>query len=130
MFRGTPVRTAFALLTAALLALQLFAPASSFATAHTVRHAVAKAQPGIKHPGKALRDEIATHRHCGTEGDPTGPLHTRDRHRAVDFAPTGPERPLPAQDRADAREQVPAGVFHLSRPSAAHSPAALQVFRC
>ncbi|WSQ12454.1 hypothetical protein OG604_34425 [Streptomyces sp. NBC_01231] len=130
MFRGTPVRTALALLTAALLALQFFAPAASFATAHTPRQAVAKAQPGIKHPGKALRDEIATHRHCGTEGDPTGPLHTRDRHRAVDLVPEGSARPAPAQARADAREQVPPGAFHLSRPSTAHSPAALQVFRC
>ncbi|MEV2210299.1 hypothetical protein AB0H86_02060 [Streptomyces sp. NPDC050997] len=130
MFRGTPVRAALALLAATLLALQFFAPSASFATAHTARQAEAKAQPGIKLPGKALRDETATHRHCDPAGDPTGPLRTRDRHRAVGFTPEGPERPLPTQDPANTREPVPADVFHLSRPAAAHSAATLQVFRC
>jgi len=130
MFRSTPVRALLALVTATLLTLQFFAPTASFATAHTARQAEAKTQPGIKLPGKALRDESATHRHCDPAGDPTGPLRTRDRHRAVGFAPEGPERPLPPQDPANPREPVPAGAFHLSRPMAAHSPAALQVFRC
>ncbi|MEU0068205.1 hypothetical protein ABZ027_01305 [Streptomyces sp. NPDC006332] len=130
MFRGRPVRVALALVAATLLALQFFAPTASFATAHTARQAVAKAQPGVKLAGKPLRDEVATHHHCVRTGGPAGPLHTRDRHRTVDFAPSGPERPIPAQDRADAREQVPAGAFELSRPPTAHSPATLQVFRC
>ncbi|MFF0161274.1 hypothetical protein ACFYRY_27595 [Streptomyces sp. NPDC005263] len=130
MFRGRPVRVALALVAATLLALQFFAPTVSFASAHTTRQAVAKAQPGVKLLGKSLRDEIATHHHCGPTGGPAGPLHTRDRHRAVDFAPSGPERPMPVQDRADPREQVRAGAFRLSRPPAAHSPATLQVFRC
>ncbi|MFE9439819.1 hypothetical protein ACFYO2_12520 [Streptomyces sp. NPDC006602] len=130
MFRGTTVRTVVATLAAVLLALQFFAPTASFASAHTARHAEAKAQPGTKLSGKALRDESVTHRQCDPAEDPTGPLRTRDRHRAVDFAPEGPERPRPAQDQAAAPKPVAPGAFRLSRPSTAHSPAALQVFRC
>ncbi|WP_217236192.1 hypothetical protein [Streptomyces sp. AC555_RSS877] len=130
MLRGTTVRTVLATLAVALFALQFFAPTASFASAHTVRHAEAKAQPGTKPSGKALRDESATHRQCDPAGDPTGPLRSRDRHRAVDFAPEGPERPLLAQDPAAVRTSGVPGAFRLSRPSTAHSPAALQVFRC
>ncbi|MEV0634176.1 hypothetical protein AB0I77_04190 [Streptomyces sp. NPDC050619] len=130
MFRGTTARTVVAILAAALLALQFFAPTASFASAHTARQVGAKAQPGIKLTGKALRDESATQRHCDPAGDPTGPLHTRDRHRAVDFAPEGPERPLLARDETAVRKQAAPGAFSLSRPWATHSPAALQVFRC
>ncbi len=130
MLRGKTVRTVLAALAAALLALQFFAPTASFASAHTVRHAEAKAQPGTKPSGKALRDESATHRQCDPAGDPTGPLRSRDRHRAVDFAPEGPERPLLAQDPAAVRTSGVPGAFRLSRPSTARSPAALQVFRC
>lgn len=130
MFRGTTVRTVLAALAAALLALQFFAPTECFASAYTPRQVEAKAQTGTKLSGKALRDEAATKRHCNPAGDPTGPLRTRDRHRAVDFAPEGPERPLLAQDPADVRTPVARGDFTLSRSSTAHSPAALQVFRC
>ncbi|MFD3497333.1 hypothetical protein ACFWWT_01350 [Streptomyces sp. NPDC058676] len=130
MFRGTTVRNMVAMLAAVLLALQFFAPTASFASAHTIRHAEAKAQLGTKPYGKALRDESATHRQCDPAGDPTGPLRSRDRHRAVDFAPAGPERPLLAQDPAAVRTSVVPGAFRLSRSSTAHSPAALQVFRC
>jgi hypothetical protein len=129
MFRGTTVGTVVATFAAVLLALQFFAPTASFASAHTARHAEAKAQPGTKLSSKALRDESVTHRQCDPAEDPTGPLRTRDRPRAVDFAPEGPERPLLAQDPAAPRPAVP-GTFRLSRPPTAHSPAALQVFRC
>ena len=131
MFRGTTVRTVLTALAAVLLAFQFFAPTAPFAPAHTARHAEAKAQPGFKLSGKALRDETVTFRDCGYSGDPTGPLRTRDRHRAVDFAPEGPERPLLSQNPADDEHTpVASGGFALSRPSTAHSPAALQVFRC
>ncbi|MFI5680402.1 hypothetical protein [Streptomyces cellulosae] len=130
MFRGTSVRTPLALLAAALLALQFFAPAASFATAHTVRQAEAKAQPGTKPSGKSLRDETATHRNCDPAGDPIGPLRTRDRHRAAGLTPDRPEHSALPQDPADAGTQVPTGAFQQSRPPTAHSPAALQVFRC
>ncbi|MDL5204409.1 hypothetical protein [Streptomyces sp. ALI-76-A] len=130
MFRGTTAWAALAILTAALLALPFFAPTAAFATAHTPRQAEAKAQPGIKLPGKALRDETATQRHCAPAGDPTGPLRTRDRQRTVEVALAGPERPTQAQDPSAAPHPVPGGTPRLSRPPTAHSPAALQVFRC
>ncbi|MFC8514668.1 hypothetical protein [Streptomyces sp. NPDC057257] len=130
MFRGTTTRTAVSLLAAVLLALQLFAPTASFAAAHTSRHAVAKDLPGTKPSGKALRDESATHRDCGQSGDPTGPLRTRDRHATPGFTFDEPERQLLAQDPASVHEPVAPSALHLSRPSTAHSPAALQVFRC
>ncbi|MBB4711785.1 hypothetical protein BJ965_001667 [Streptomyces luteogriseus] len=142
MFRGTTARTVVAVLAAALLALQLFAPTASFATAHTHSQAEAKAQPvtkpsgtssrpGHKSSGKALRDETATCR-AGQHGDPTGPLRTRDRSHTTDSAPSAPERPL----RKDIRPTVPepvrpgAGYHRASRSSTSHTPAALQVFRC
>jgi hypothetical protein len=130
MFRGTTVRTVVAALAAVLLSLQFFAPTASFASAHTDRHAEAKAQPGITLSGKSLRDESATYRHCDPAGDPTGPLQSRDRHRALDFAPEGPERPRPAQDSAAVDTPAVPGAFRMSRPSTSHAPAALQVFRC
>lgn len=130
MFRGTTVRTVVALLAAVLLALPFFASSGGFATAHTGRQVEAKALPGTKLSAKASRAESFGKRHCNHLGDPTGPLRTRDRHRAVDFAPEGPERSLPAQGPAAEPERVASGEFPLSRPSTAHAPAALQVFRC
>ncbi|WP_329336383.1 hypothetical protein OG252_14165 [Streptomyces sp. NBC_01352] len=130
MFRGTTVRTVIATLAAVLLALQFFAPSTSFASAHTARQAEAKAQPGTKLSGKALRDESVTYRHCDPAEDPTGPLRNRDRHRAVDFAPQGPERPLLVQDPAAVSKPAVPGALRMSRPPTSHAPAALQVFRC
>ncbi|KUO20760.1 hypothetical protein AQJ91_12660 [Streptomyces dysideae] len=134
MFRGTTVRTVVSILAAALLALQFFAPTASFAHAHTASQVEAKAQPGIKLSGKGLRDETLTSRHCelSSDGDPTGPLRTRDRHRAADSGPEVPLRPLLTQDPAAAHapDAHRASRQHRSRPSTAHSPAALQVFRC
>jgi hypothetical protein len=130
MFRITTARTAVAFLAAALLALQFFAPSASFAPAHTIRQAEAKAQPGIKLSGKALRNETVTSRHCEHSGDPTGPLRTRDRHRALDFTPDGPERALLVQDPAATHEPALSRAPRTSRSSTSHSPAALQVFRC
>ncbi|MEU1184758.1 hypothetical protein ABZ464_45535 [Streptomyces sp. NPDC005820] len=134
MFRGTTARTAFALLAAALLALAFFAPAPSFAPAHTVRQAEAKTKTGIKPVGKPLRDEFVTVRDCG-HGGPADPLRSRDRHRATTAAasaPQEPERTLLALDPAAAHPPArPADPHHrASRSSAGHSPAALQVFRC
>jgi len=131
MFRGTTARTALALLAAALLALQFFAPAPSFAAAHTTRHAVAKDLPGTKLSGKALRDASATFRDCNhSGGGPTGPLRTRDRHVTTGFTPAEPERQMSARDPASVHEPVALRDHHLSRHSTSHSPAALQVFRC
>ncbi|MDV9169049.1 hypothetical protein R6V09_02710 [Streptomyces sp. W16] len=132
MFRGETARTVATLLTAVLLALQFFAPTTSFASAHTVRHAEAKAQPALKPGGKAPRSETITFRDCGASGTPTGPMRLRDRLRTVDCGPETPERPLLAQDPAAMGTQVAPGAAHhrTARSSTAHSPAALQVFRC
>ncbi|MEW2045571.1 hypothetical protein [Streptomyces sp. NPDC005476] len=135
MLRGTTARTVISLLAAILLTLPFFAPASPFAHAHTVRQAEAKTQPGIKLSGKAMRDEIATFRDCDLPtGSPADPLRTRDRHRPSSAAPAPqePERALLAQDPAAAHQPPRPGDPHhrSSRSSAAHSPAALQVFRC
>lgn len=130
MFRGTTVCARSALIAAVLLALSVFTPTASFATAHTPRQAEAKALPGIKLSAKAQRNETTTHGNCDAGHDPTGPLRTRDRPRAVDFAPEGPERPLAVRDTTTDGDPVASDALRLSRPSAAHSPAALQVFRC
>ncbi|MBC2905408.1 hypothetical protein [Streptomyces cupreus] len=133
MFRGATARTVVSILAAVLLGLQVFASTASFASAHTARHAVAKGQPGIKSSGKALRDEIVTCRDAGRHGDPTGPLRTRDRYRtAADCAPEAPDRPYQRQRASNAGEPGTPRTAHyrMSRSSAAHSPAALQVFRC
>lgn len=83
MFRGATARTVVSAPAAALLALQFFAPAASFASAHTVGQVEAKAHSGTKLSGKALRDETRASRHCAPPGpgDPTGPPGTRDRLR-------------------------------------------------
>ncbi|MXM66469.1 hypothetical protein GR925_24330 [Streptomyces sp. HUCO-GS316] len=130
MFRGKTARTLLALLAAVLLALTFFAPTASFASAHTVRQVEAKTPPGIKPSGTALPDEAVTFRHCGHSGDPTGPLHSRDRHRAVDSAPEDPERPPLVQDPAAPTEPPAHRDPRTSRLPTAHSAAALQVFRC
>lgn len=131
MFRGKTAAGVIAALATILLTLQFFAPTEGFATAHTVRQVEAKAPAGSQPTGSTLRIEVATKRHCNPAGDPTGPLRARDRHRAVDFAPQGPDRAVLTQESATTPGQhsVPGG-FPLSRPSTAHAPAALQVFRC
>jgi hypothetical protein len=143
MHRGTTARTVVSLLAAVLLALQLFAPAASFAVAHTPSQAEAKAhsgtkpsgtasRPGITFAGQALRDEIATCR-SGHHGDPTGPLRTRNRSHAADSTPPAPDRtPLSRHIPPTAAEPAGPGTAHRHSPrsSASHTPAALQVFRC
>lgn len=133
MFRGTTARTVVSILAAVLLGLQVFASTASFASAHTARHAAAESQPGIKPSGTALRDEIATCRDAGPDGNPTGPLGARDRHRtAADCAPEMPDRPHLTQRASKANEPgTPRTAHHrTSRSSTAHCPVALQVFRC
>ncbi|MEU7060585.1 hypothetical protein [Streptomyces sp. NPDC046197] len=132
MTARTALALLFTTLFTALLTLPLFAPATSFASAHTSRQAQANALTGISPTVAALRDERATIRDCGPSGNPTGPLHTRDRRCAADSAPEAPERPALEQDPAAARRAAPSGAAHsrTSRSSAGHTPAALQVFRC
>lgn len=136
MFRGATTRTVISVLAAVLLALPFFAPASPFASATTARQAEAKAQPGIKLSGKAMREEIVAFRDCDRSGGPADPLRTRDRHRATTSSPAAsapqePERALLARDPAATHQPAGAQPWHRSsRSSAAHSPAALQVYRC
>ncbi|GEC03757.1 hypothetical protein SSP24_14120 [Streptomyces spinoverrucosus] len=135
MFRGTTAataRTLFASLAAVLFILPFFTPPTSFAAAHTARYVEAKAQPGTKPSGKALRAEGAAFHSCTHAGDPTGPLRIRDRHRTVDSASCAAQRPQPARHKgAESDAVVPNAAYdRMSRPSTAHSPAALQVFRC
>lgn len=132
MFRGTTARIVISTLAAVLLALEHFTPGTSFAHAHTVSQAKAKAQPGIKLLGKALRDETLTSRRCvpSGHGDPAGPLGTRDRQRLAGSGPQAPDRPPLTRDPA--HEPAIPGTAHqrTSRSSTPHAPAALQVFRC
>nr|WP_149827180.1 hypothetical protein [Streptomyces tailanensis] len=142
MFRGATARTVVSVLAAVLLALQLFTPSTAFAFAHTARHIEAKAQSGIQPSGKAprtgtklsakaSRDEIVNCRDTGRHGGPTGPRCTRDRLRTAVCAPEAPERQL-RHDPSAAHDSAGPGAAHhrTSRSSTAHSPAALQVFRC
>ncbi len=143
MFRGVTARVAVSVLAAALLTLQLFAPRVVFASAHTVRHVEVEAQFGIQLSGKAprtstelsakaLHDESVNCRSTGRHGGLTGALCLRGRLRTTDTAPKAPDRQLLRHDPS--AEHQPAGPAdahpRTSRSSTAHSPAALQLFRC
>jgi hypothetical protein len=133
MLRGTTTRTVITALAAVLLALQFFTPTGSFASAHTPGHAKAKAAPGKALPATPVRDSAAMPRPCGHPEDPTGPLLTRDRHRATTHTASGaPVRPPQGENPAVASEpERPSARHHRqSRSLTAHTPAALQVFRC
>jgi hypothetical protein len=133
MFRGATARTALALLAAVLLTLSFFTPDASFASAHTSREVVAKAEPGVIPSGTAPRGDTVLCDDPGRTGDPTGPARTRDRHRTTAAPGHGSaERPLAGRHTpaVPALSVPPAGHPHPSRPSADRTPAALQVFRC
>jgi hypothetical protein len=144
MLRGKTTRFLFMLVATALLALQLFAPTASFASAHTFHSPAAKV-PAVTKTGarnetaSEVSDEISARIAaetvtCGDadhSGGPTGPLRTRDRHRAVVDSPTEPPLLVPLEcDTAVDPGAAGAVRYRTSRSSIAHSPAALQVFRC
>ncbi|MEU9559318.1 hypothetical protein [Streptomyces fumanus] len=132
MMRDAAARTAIALLTAVLLALSLFAPEASFASASTGREAVANGMPGLLPSGTVQRETVQCP-DAGRPGDPSGPARTRDRHRTAAAPGHGTaERPLTGRHlpAVPAASVPPAGHPHPSRPSADRTPAALQVFRC
>ncbi|KOV69257.1 hypothetical protein [Streptomyces sp. MMG1121] len=131
MFRGTTARTRFTLLAALLLALQLFAPTGTFASAHTLGQAQAKAEPEITSPAQPARDGVGSLRVPGRAGDPVGTPHLRERQRSCSAGCT-PEHPLIAgrSAGADAPDTPGSAHRHAARPARAHTPAALQVFRC
>ncbi len=131
--RGRTPRIVVAALAAVLLALQFFAPTATFAAAHTPGHAKAKAEPGNLPKAKPVRDKAVTYRKCAPSEDPTGPFRTRDRHRAVTHTVPGtPARPPLGENPAATSEpeRLSTRYHRASRPFAAPTPAALQVFRC
>ena len=132
MALGTTVRFLLTFLSAVLLALQLFAPTASAESAHKT-HVTAPAAPeAVTAKRTDETDEVAT---CGDfehPTSPTGPLRTRDRHREVADSTLEPPALVPlARYVADVPPLAakPASL-HISRSSTAHTPAALQVFRC
>ncbi|MEU9735418.1 hypothetical protein [Streptomyces sp. NPDC048002] len=132
MFRGETARSATPVLVALLIALQFFAPTASFATAHTASHAEAKGGPGSELSGPPPRVESLTPRSCDPPVEPTGPLRPRDRTGPSGCASPTCERPLPPEDSTSVPgPAAPGGAHHrAARSSSAHTPAALQVFRC
>ncbi|MFF3904740.1 hypothetical protein ACFYZJ_01785 [Streptomyces sp. NPDC001848] len=133
MVRGATVRFVLTILSAVLLALQLFAPTASFAaSAHQVHLRAAEAPEAVTAKRADETDEVVT---CGDHGHPagpTGPLRTRDRHRAAaDSTPEPPALVPLAHDATAVRPPAASpAALHISRSSTAHTPAALQVFRC
>ncbi|MFH9662128.1 hypothetical protein ACH4NF_29105 [Streptomyces sp. NPDC017248] len=131
MFRGTTARILLALLGVLLLALQLRAPGAPFAAAVTAGPALTATQTGTTSLARSAHEDAETVRTSGRAGGPAGVPQMRDRHRgpAPAGAPARPGIPVRAAGTEPAR---PAGVPH--RPAAgalrAHTPAALQVFRC
>ncbi|UUU30165.1 hypothetical protein JIX56_09835 [Streptomyces sp. CA-210063] len=131
--RGTTTRTVLSALAAVLLSLTFFTPTASFAAAHTLGHVKAKAEPGNTLTAKPVRDKAVTYRTCAPSQDPTGPARTRDRHRTVSqTVPGAPARsPLGENPAAASEPERPSTRYHrASRSLTAHTPAALQVFRC
>jgi hypothetical protein len=133
MTGGTTARAPLSVLVAFLLTLPLFALTAPFASAHTTGHVVANAQSGSTPSGMAPRDETVACQDTGRPGAPADPPRVRDRHRTAPTTATeGPERPSSGPCTTDAHAQAAPGAAHFRtpRPPAAHSPAALQVFRC
>ncbi|GHE01451.1 hypothetical protein [Streptomyces alanosinicus] len=135
MLRGTTARTRsplfFPLLAVLLLALQLFAPAGSFAPAHTFSQALAKTEPVIPSSAPPVHEEKDSVRTPSRPGAPVGTPHLRDRQRGP--ASGRPQHPEPITGRAagaDAPGTPGAPHRPTARTSRAHTPAALQVFRC
>ncbi|WP_030338722.1 hypothetical protein [Streptomyces sp. NRRL S-1022] len=131
MFRGTAVRSLLTLLGAALLAFQLFTPTGTFAPAHTFGQALAKAETGIAPSTHPVREGAETVRTPGCPGDPLGNPHIRDRQRCPSSC-CCQDRDLISGRAAGAGPSAPSRAPHRPAPRAsrAHTPAALQVFRC
>ncbi|MFJ9964711.1 hypothetical protein [Streptomyces avermitilis] len=130
MVRGTTVRFVLTILSTVLLALQLLAPTASSAAAHSTTRASA---PTVSDGFIAKRaDEVAS---CGESEHPpgpTGPLRTRDRHGSATTSAFAPPVLVFMGYGSPATHPTEVGAepHRTSRSSTAHSPAALQVFRC
>ncbi|MEU6244518.1 hypothetical protein [Streptomyces sp. NPDC047024] len=131
MSRCTTARSVLALLAAALLALQFFAPTGTFAPAYTLGETQANDAPGIAlAPQPAAAADGETIREPGRSRAPHSAPHTRDNRRGA-ASGDGPERPLIIR-RAAVPAPPAAGSPHprVPRSSGVRSPAVLQVFRC
>ncbi|MEU0256164.1 hypothetical protein ABZ299_27570 [Streptomyces sp. NPDC006184] len=131
MFRGTTARTLLTLLGVTLLAFQLFTPAGTFASAHTHGQALAKAATGTHLSVPPAHDGTETVRSPDRPDRPAGVPQVRDRHRGPGSA-CAQEHPLISGRAAGTAPSGPSGGRHRHVPGAsrAHTPAALQVFRC
>ncbi|MGW7824175.1 hypothetical protein ACWGLF_40130 [Streptomyces puniciscabiei] len=117
MFRGTTARAALASLAVVLLALLFSTSAETFTPAHTLSEATAKAETGTTLSEQPAGDQADVFR---------GRRVARDASRSARQHPLIPGRaagagPSPTPGTA----RVPA-----TGASRAHTPAALQVFRC
>ncbi|MFB0615610.1 hypothetical protein [Streptomyces sp. AGS-58] len=131
MLRGKTARTLFALLGSVLLALQLFTPAGTFASVHTHGQALAKTETGTHLSVPPAHDGTETARTPLPPDRPAGVPQVRDRHRGP-AAACAQEHPLISGRAAGTAPPDPSGGRHRHAPGAsrAHTPAALQVFRC
>ncbi|MFB9392268.1 hypothetical protein ACFPM3_04735 [Streptomyces coeruleoprunus] len=90
--------------------------------------------PFVKAVGAAAQHETAGSRECDPPGTVSGAPRGRDRHRAGARAPLSPAaaRPSCATGQAGTRPGAGSGPSSSrpARPDTAHTPAALQVFRC
>ncbi|MEU0004467.1 hypothetical protein ABZ079_09245 [Streptomyces sp. NPDC006314] len=131
MLRGTTTRALLALLAVALLALQLCTPTGTFAPAHTLGHSLAKAETGIISSAMPERERTDTVRDPGRSGEPVGIAHVRARQRGS-ASGWAQEHPPITGRAAEAGSPDTSGTprDRSSRAARAHTPAALQVFRC
>ncbi|GGU87158.1 hypothetical protein GCM10010260_20610 [Streptomyces filipinensis] len=131
MFRGTTARTRFPLIAVLLLALQLFAPTGTFAPAHTLSQAQAKAESGIASSAPPVHEEKDSVRTPNRSGAPLSAPHLRDRQRGP--ASGWAQQPALIAGRASGADapDAPGAPYHrAARTPRALTPAALQVFRC
>jgi hypothetical protein len=129
--RVTPIRFVLPVLTVLLLALQFNFPTAPFASAHSAD--ASSTESLERHTGAGAEEAEREYVTCGPpgyDGDGSRLLHTRDRHRAA--AGTAPEALSRSLVTGDTEGTYPPAELarRTSRSSTAHSPAALQVFRC
>ncbi|WP_369392608.1 hypothetical protein AB5J72_37235 [Streptomyces sp. CG1] len=131
MFRGTTARTRLALLAVLLLALQLFAPTGTFASAHTLSDAQAKAEPVLPSSVPPVREDKDSVRTPCRPGLPVSTPHLRDRQRGSSSGRAQQPEPIAGRAAAADTPDIPGAPHpHTARTSRAHTPAALQVVRC
>ncbi|CAL9413938.1 hypothetical protein SUDANB105_01707 [Streptomyces sp. enrichment culture] len=132
MFRGATARAGLAALAAVLFLFPCLVVATSFAHAYASRNPVAITPAGIPPSVTARTTEDHNLHRAPFCGDPTGLPHHRDRTRPSTPAPDTTGRPLPVRGTPGTglAAPPPGAAYDEARSPTAHSPAALQVFRC